>query len=76
MPSISYFNVRGTYTGEDVYKEIKKRTIYADLERGAKGDIECPRSNKGDIEMPSNQLVLSTQSTYTREMAIKMEKGG
>ena len=54
MPSISYFNVRGTYTGEDIQKF---KTNYADLERGAKGDIECPRSNKGDIEMPSIQLI-------------------
>ena len=36
MPSISYFNVSGTYTGEDI-QELK--TNYADLERGAKGDI-------------------------------------
>ena len=39
MPSItSYFNdnVRGTYTGEDI-QTLKN---YADLERGAKGDIE------------------------------------
>ena len=54
MPLISYFNVRGTYTGEDVQKLT---TYYADLARGAKGDIECPRSNEGDIEMPSIQLV-------------------
>ena len=67
MPSISYFNVRGTYTGEDIQK--LKTNYYADLERGAKGDIECSRSNKGDIEIPSIQLVLSTQRTYTREMA-------
>ena len=66
MPLISYFNVRGTYTGEDIQKLT---TNYADLERGAKGDIECPRSNKGDIKMLSIQLVLSTQRTYTREMA-------
>ena len=43
MPSISYFNVRGTYTGEDIHKLT---TNHADLERGAKGDIECPLSNK------------------------------
>ena len=43
MPSISYFNERGTYTGEDIQKLT---TNYADLERGAKGDMECPRSNK------------------------------
>ena len=42
MPSISYFNVRGTYTGEDIQK---LKINYADLERGAKGDIKCPRSN-------------------------------
>ena len=43
MPSISYyFNVRGTYTGEDIQK---LKTNYADLERGAKWGIECPRSN-------------------------------
>ena len=45
------------------------QAIHTDLERGAKVDIKCPRSNKGDIEMPSIQLVLSTQRTYTREMA-------
>ena len=50
-----------------IYKNYK--TNYADLERGTKGDIECPRSNKGDIELPSIHLVLSTQRTYTREMA-------
>ena len=43
MPSFSYFNVRGTYTGGNLYKISKN---YVDLERGAKGDIECPRSNK------------------------------
>ena len=47
MPSNSHFNVRGTYTSED----IQKKTNYGDLERGAKGDIECSRSNKGDIEI-------------------------
>ena len=66
MPSISYVNVRGTYTSEDIQKLT---TNYADLERGAKGDIECPRFNKGDIEVPSIQLVLSTQRTCTREIA-------
>ena len=51
MPSItSYFNARGTYTGEDTQT---LKTNYADLGRGAKGDIEWPRSNKGDIKMPS-----------------------
>ena len=36
MPSISYFNVRGTYAGEDVQK---LKTNYAESERGAQGDI-------------------------------------
>ena len=32
MPSISYFNVRGTYTGDNLQK---LKTKYVDLERGA-----------------------------------------
>ena len=37
MPLNSGFNVRGTYTGQDIQK-LKKN--YSDLERGCKGDIE------------------------------------